>query len=118
MSYDPSLSDPVSKVRFHIGDTGPDTFKLPDQTIASLLAEKGSLGATVIACLDALLSQLNDPSFSADWLKVDIESARRGIMMLKITKQTEFGINTGSGLRVPVYRSDYPEKAKSQSENS
>lgn len=106
-TYDTSLSSDLAKVRFHIGDTDSDAQKFQDETILAVLAAEGSVAQAVIKLLNSLIATLSDPSFTADWLRVNPAAAREGVLITLTIKRREFGITTGSGRRVAALRSDY-----------
>lgn len=95
-SYDPSLGDDESIVRFHIGDTVEEGAYLPDETITALIASEGTNEDAAIACLRYILTQLSTPNFRKDWLQVDYQTAREGFEKILEDKSAEFGINLGA----------------------
>lgn len=113
-TFDAALTTDKDRVRWHIGDTDMTAPKLQDETINTLLIEKGDVGHTVIACLNSLLATLSDPSFTADWLRVNPDAARNGILMTLIVKRREFDIKEGGlagGKVVRSHRPDFPTNA-------
>lgn len=91
-SYNPSLSDNVSLVRFHIGDTNTDGAFLQDETIQYWLTNTASTGEAVVACIKYIITQLSQPGFKLDWLTVDNASARTSYNELLKQKAQEFGV--------------------------
>lgn len=115
-TYDITLSSDLAKTRFHIGDTDADAQKFQDETILAVLASEGDVGHAVIALLNGLIATLSDPSFTADWLRVNPAAAREGVLVTLAIKRREFGISAGGGRRIAVYRSDYPTESVSATE--
>jgi hypothetical protein len=105
-TYDTSLGDNVSLVRFHIGDTDTTEPRLSDEEITYMVTNTDSLGLAVAACINALIAQLSVPNFTADWLTVDHASARAGYYQLLAIKRREFGLSGISAKFKPVYRQD------------
>jgi CRISPR/Cas system-associated endonuclease/helicase Cas3 len=98
-TFDPSLADNTSLVRFHIGDTNAEGGHfLEDETIAYWVNQVGVPHA-VIECIKYIITQLSTPDFTQYWLKVSNEKAREGYERLLATKQKEFGI-VDQGFRV------------------
>lgn len=113
-SYQPGLTRPLDLVRFHIGDTEPDGFWLPDATINALIAQTADWHAAVIEALRFIITKLSQPNFTADWLTVDNASARTAYQTLLAEKKREFGVGSGrptSG-STNVYRSDSRVKSE------
>jgi hypothetical protein len=107
-SFDASLGDDVSLVRFHIGDNSVDGYYLEDETI-QYFVDAGSVGSAVIACIKYIISQLSKPDFRLDWMSVsNMEAARRGFEKLLNEKVTEFGLPlyTASATISQPYRAD------------
>ena len=96
-TYKENLPDDLAKVRFHIGDTSNEGHYLVDETINALIVSEGSVGATVVACLKYIITQLSSPDFKLDWMSVSNEKARAGFENLLIIKAQEFGVSL-SGL--------------------
>ena len=89
-SYSPSLTDDISKVRFHTGDVDVEAHYVEDETIAALLAQySNNINKVVIACIQFIISQLSSPNFSVDWLDVSLEEARKGYEALLQQKLNE-----------------------------
>lgn len=91
-TYNADLSDDVSLVRFHIGDTSEDGFYLHDATIQYFVTA-GSVGQAVVSCILYILTQLSQPDFRLDWMSVSNAEARKGFETLLKLKRQEFGIN-------------------------
>lgn len=107
-TFDPSLVDDVSLVRFHIGDTDTSTPYIQDETISALLESEGSVGAAVIACLIHIIALFSVPNFRKDWLSVDSSTARDGFTDLLNMKRQEFGlfgVTVEASISLP-YRAD------------
>jgi hypothetical protein len=90
-SFDPTLSDDVSLVRFHIGDNSEDGYFVDDETI-QYWVDAGTVSSAVIACIRYILSQLSRPNFSLDWMSVSgMQEARKGYEALLLQKSAELG---------------------------
>lgn len=105
-TYDTSLGNDVSVVRFHIGDTDTTAPRLSDEEIAYNVTNTNTIGEAVIACINAIIAQLSLPNFTADWLTVDHASARKGYFDLLAIKRRQFGLGGISARFVPLYRQD------------
>jgi hypothetical protein len=91
-SFDASLGDNVSLVRFHIGDTDEDGYFLDDETIQYWVTQ-GNAESAVIACIKYILSQMARPNFSLDWMSVSgMKDAKMGYEELLRQKEWEFGL--------------------------
>lgn len=108
-TYTFDLSDDVDFVRFHTGDTHEAEAYLSDEIIASLITQMGSKQQAVISGLRYILTQLSKPNFKADWLQVDLKTARDGYQKLLNDKLKEFGLRAASATHIPVYRIDENE---------
>lgn len=98
-NFNPSLSDDVSLVRFHIGDTnGEGGHFLEDETIQYWISLEG-VEPAVISCLRYIITQLATPNFTQYWLQVSNDKAREGYEKILADKLKEFGINPASGIR-------------------
>ena len=107
-SFDASLGDNVSLVRFHIGDNSVDGYYLEDETIQYFI-DAGSVGSAVVACIKYIISQLSKPDFKLDWMSVsNMEAARKGFEKLLNEKVAEFGLPlyTASSTISQPYRAD------------
>lgn len=94
-TFDPTLADNVSLVRFHIGDVHEEGFYLADETLSYLVTTHGVAGA-VVRAIDFIITQLSQPNFKLDWLSVTNSEARAGYEKLKKEKEQELGVNTGA----------------------
>jgi hypothetical protein len=91
-SYDASLGDDVSLVRFHVGDKESDGYFLEDEEIQYFVTN-GSVGEAVIKSIKYIISQLSKPDFRKDWLAVsNMAQARKGYQELLAQKASEFGL--------------------------
>jgi hypothetical protein len=109
-TFDTSLGNNISLVRFHIGDTNQNGAYLTDETIGALLALEGSVGGAVIACIKYIITQLSVPDFRKDWLTVTVSEARKSYEARLKEKAQEFSISVGgitakSTISLP-YRAD------------
>ena len=98
VTFDATLSDDESIVRFHVGDTNIKGAYLQDETITALLTSEGSVGAASIACIRFIITQLSSPDFKKDWLSVSNKEARMGFEQLMKDKANEFGITLARGI--------------------
>lgn len=90
-SFDPTLGDDVSLVRWHIGDNSEDGYFVDDETI-QYWVDAGTTSSAVIACIRYILSQLSRPDFKLDWMSVTgMQEARKGYEALLFQKQAELG---------------------------
>lgn len=105
-TYAEDLSIDRDYVRFHTGDTDPDGYFLSDAIIISLVEEEGDKQRAVVAALEYIISQLSQPNFEADWLRVDHKAAREGYQQLLATKQEKFGLKRFTGTATHTYRAD------------
>jgi hypothetical protein len=94
-TFTAGLSDNVSIVRFHIGDTNERGHYLEDETIQYYITN-GGVGTAVIACIRYIITQLSTPDFRQDWLSVSKGEARKGFETLLKIKQQEFGISAAT----------------------
>jgi hypothetical protein len=107
-SFDPSLGDSVSWVRFMIGDTDSNGYYLQDESIQYWITS-GSKEQAVIDCIENIIAQLSMPTTKLDWLSVDYSTARAGYeALLKRMKQKlgkTNGVTFGQVTHTP-YRAD------------
>jgi hypothetical protein len=107
-SFDPSLGDSVSWVRFMIGDTDSNGYYLQDESIQYWITA-GSKEQAVIDCIENIIAQLSTPTTKLDWLSVDYSQARAGYEeLLKRMKQKlgkTNGVTFGQVTHTP-YRAD------------
>jgi hypothetical protein len=94
-TFDPTLADETSLVRFHTGDVHEDGYYLADETLAYLITTHGVAGA-VVRAIDFIITQLSQPNFKLDWLSVTNSEARAGYEKLKKEKEQELGIVSGA----------------------
>lgn len=107
-SFNPSLGDSVSWVRFMIGDTDSNGYYLQDESIQYWVTN-GSKEQAVIDCIENIIAQLSMPTTKLDWLSVDYSTARAGYeALLKRMKQKlgkTNGVTFGQVTHTP-YRAD------------
>ena len=107
-SFDASLGDSVSWVRFMIGDTDSNGYYLQDESIQYWITA-GSKEQAVIDCIENIIAQLSMPTTKLDWLSVDYSTARAGYeALLKRMKQKlgkTNGVTFGQVTHTP-YRAD------------
>ena len=101
-TFNPSLADNVSLVRFHTGDNHDDGHFVEDETIRYLLTvNNNDVGLSVVAVLKYIVSQLSQPNFSVGWMNVDNATACTAYKELLIRKAQEFS-TTISGVSQAV----------------
>lgn len=108
-TYGGDLSVARDYVRFHTGDVESAESFLTDEVIASLITNTGSNNAAVIASIKHIIFRLSKPNFRADWLQVDMKSAREGYQAMLAEKKREFGLLYHAATHTPVYRMDEEE---------
>lgn len=117
-SFDASLGDNTSLVRFHIGDNNPDGYYLEDETIDALVTSEGSVGGAVLACIKYIITQLSVPNFKLDWMSVSNEQARQGYEKLLKDKAQEFGIKLSGVTATSTISLPYREDSLQDSSES
>ena len=113
-TFDPSLEDNISLVRFHIGDNHDDGYFVEDETIKYFLEQTDSVGRTVLMMLKYIINQLAEPDFKLDWMSVSNTKAAEMKMNLLKQKAQEFGISL-TGVAVSSVISN-PTRADSDQE--
>jgi hypothetical protein len=106
-TFNSALTDDVSLVRFHIGDSNEEGHYLENESVQYFVTNY-SLGEAVVACISHIITQLSTPNFSQDWLTVSVGEARKGYETLLAAKKIEFGISrivATSEIALP-YRAD------------
>lgn len=109
-SFNPALSDDISVIRFHIGDTDSNGHYIENETI-QYFVDNGSVGEAVLASIKYIITQLSKPDFRLDWMSVsNMAAAREGFENLLINKATEFGLSpngiTATSTISQPYRAD------------
>jgi hypothetical protein len=109
-TFDTSLGNNISLVRYHIGDTNEDGAYLSDETIDALITIEGSVGGAVISCIKYIITQLSVPEFREDRLSISVGEAIKSYQEKLKEKSQEFGIKTNgittsSTISLP-YRAD------------
>jgi hypothetical protein len=108
-TFDPSLTDDVSYIRFEIGDTNLEGMYLQDETIQAVFDMSNDYGDAIVSCIQYIIAQLSQPNFSLDWLNVsDMAGAREGYEKLLAAKKVEYSIQrmvVTSTIALP-YRAD------------
>lgn len=112
-TYTHDLSVARDYVRFHTGDTEEAESFLSDEIIVSLVATSTSQNAAVIAAIRHIILKLSKPNFKADWLQVDMKTAREGYQAMLTEKKREFGLLYQNATHTPVYRMDEAESSTS-----
>lgn len=95
-TFDPSLADDVSYIRFFVGDTSSEGYYLEDETIQFLFDDSESYEQSIVDCIQFIITQLSSPNFHLDWMSVSVEQAREGYEKLLKEKKIEFGIQTAT----------------------
>lgn len=108
-TFTAALTDDVSLVRFHIGDTNTDGHYLEDETIQYFVTNY-DVATAVIRCIQYIITQLSAPNFRLDWLSVDNATALAGMQALLKSKAVELGVSlsgavASSTISLP-YRAD------------
>ena len=108
-TFDPSLADDVSYIRFQIGDTNTSGMFLQDETVQAIFDMSDDYGDAIVECIQYIITQLSQPNFSLDWLNVSgMESARAGYEKLLERRKVEYSIQrmvVTSTIALP-YRAD------------
>jgi len=108
-TFDPSLADDVSYIRFQIGDTNTSGMFLQDETIQAIFDMSDDYGDAIVECIQYIITQLSQPNFSLDWMSVSgMESARAGYEKLLERRKVEYSIQrmvVTSTIALP-YRAD------------
>jgi hypothetical protein len=110
MTYTYSLSTNIGKIRLEIADTNDGTggqAKLTDEEIQYAIDNGGStIGYWVIKALLLIRAKLNDPNFKADWLEVDLKTARESMDAFIADKRREYGISAVTATTGYAWRPD------------
>ena len=91
-TFDPSLADDVSMVRFHIGDTIDQDHRVEDATIKYYVDANGA-GMAVIRCIQYIITRLSQPDERIGSYSISNASARSSYKELLEMKAQEFGIS-------------------------
>lgn len=95
-TFDNTLAEDKDWVRFHVGDTDVEAAYLTDELITALLtkyaAETDPVKKATIAAIKYIITQLASPRVKFDWMIMDPENARRGMVELLAAKEAEFGV--------------------------
>lgn len=94
-TYNPSLADDVSLVRFHLGDNHDKGHYLEDEEIQYWVTAT-DVETAVLQCIKYIITQLSSPDFKKDWLQISYKEARAGFEKLLDEKEQEFGVKTGA----------------------
>ena len=109
-SYSPITND-LSRVRFHIGDTDAASAMFSDEEVTGVITEVGDWKKAVIALIQNLIAKCSQPNFTADWLTVDSASAVRSYQALLQMKRRELKVYANVATTVSVYRPDSGQTA-------
>jgi hypothetical protein len=91
-TYDPSLADNISLVRFHIGDTVELDHHIEDATIKYLIDQDG-IGMAVVCCIRHIITRLSQPDERTGNYSRSNANARAGYEALLKAKAQEFSIS-------------------------
>lgn len=108
-TYTEDLTVERDFVRFHTGDVREGESLLSDELIASLLVVSANKEAAAVSGLEYLIAVANEPTFSADWLRVDVSSYISAMERRLERKRRDLGITVTSRLNAEwagVYRPD------------
>jgi len=114
-TYAPSATpSDITRVRYHIGDTTEATAIFSDEEITMAIAESGNWQLAVLGCIRSIIARISaEPSFTADWLRVDYATALAGYQKLLAIKAAQFGYSTGASpitvSSVRAQRSDWSD---------
>ena len=116
-TFNVALTDDVSLVRFHIGDTNTDGHYLEDATINYFVTNSG-VSTAVIRCIQYIITQLSQPDFRLDWMSVSNQAAREGYEKLLKTKAIELGVSlsgayAASTISLPYNADSYQDSSTS-----
>jgi hypothetical protein len=93
------LSDDVSLVRFHIGDTSETDYYLEDDTIQYLIDTYG-VGQAVVRSIRYIITRLSQPDERVGSYSITHASALAGYQALLKTKAQEFGISASGAVAI------------------
>jgi hypothetical protein len=91
-TFDPSMSDDVSLVRFHVGDTVEMDHQIEDATIKYFVDSDG-VGTAVIKCIQYIITRLSQPDERTGNYSRSNANARAGYETLLKAKAQEFSVN-------------------------
>ena len=111
-TYAPGTPTDITRVRARVGDReeiATDTGIRSDEEIEMWINDEGSWQKACIAWVQSVINQLNtEPDSTADWLKIDLESARESYQAMLGELKTWLGVS-GAGnttTTTPVWRGD------------
>jgi hypothetical protein len=119
MTFTYDLSTDIGRVRLRVGDRrelidpatklGSGSGIRSDEEIQLMINDEGSWQKACIAWVQSFLNQLNtEPDFTADWLEIDLESARESYLNMLSELKVWLGV-AGAGsttTTTPSWRSD------------
>jgi hypothetical protein len=91
-TFNPALTDDVSLVRFHVGDTSESDYKIEDATIQHFVTAEG-VGMAVIRCIQFIITKLSAPDERVGQYSITYGNALTGYQALLKTKAQEFSIS-------------------------
>ena len=97
-TFDPSLANEISQVRFHIGDTREEAHFLEDETLQYLISQHGWKLA-VLHGIRSIILNLSRPDIRLDWMTISMAEARKGYERMLQEKSQELGVSI-SGARM------------------
>lgn len=96
-TWDSALPTKKDEVRFRLGDVDAESYVFEDETINAFLAKHGNdVGKTLIDLTKHVIALLSRPNFTADWLRVDHDTARASWQKLLAQFEGEFGVTGGA----------------------
>lgn len=109
-SYTP-ISNDLSRVRFHLGDTDPASAMFQDEEISGVITEVSNWQIAVIYLIQNLIAKCSTPNFTADWLTVDLATAVKSYQQLLMIKRRELKIFANIATTVSPWRPDSGQTA-------
>lgn len=112
-TYSVPFASDLDRMRFHLGDIDSTAPRQSDEELTAVLTLEGveTWQQGVLVAITGMISRLTTPNFKADWLQVDVKSARDGYWQLLEMKRTEFGLSASIVATVKhVSRADLPPR--------
>lgn len=109
-TYSPLTND-LSRVRFHLGDTDINSAAFQDEEITGVITEVGDWKTATIYLIQNLIAKCSTPNFTADWLTVDSASAAKSYQQLLKIKRRELKIFSNVATVVAPWRPDSGQTA-------
>lgn len=111
-TYAPGTPTDITRVRARVGDRSEiatDTGIRSDEEIQMWIDDEGSWQKACIAWVQSVINQLNtEPDSTADWLEIDLESARESYQAMLGELKTWLGVSGVGNVTTttPVWRGD------------